>query len=463
MHISSEIISNAITNAAKGHCSKPEVVEMLANRDRYISRVADSIETGSYIDQLSYHEFETTNSNGKHRHIEQPSLFARILQHVFILLISQLYEKLDPHISFNCKIGYGIAASDKSKSVIHRIKSVMYDRRDLHSAVHIDQRKCYDHMTRKLFRKSLKLLTDDRELIDFGVNVTFHGKSFPIGTPTSPLAHHIIMLSFDRWLGSIPGPKLRYADDCLLFFHTKEEANEAKWRIKNFWWYEYNLLSKRENSRIVDIDKEPLSFCGMVFSRIPDRNKLSHGKGYVRPRKNIRHASRKCRTDSSWSSYFGILSKTDSYETMRLIEEKMDFSELTQKIKISRQFDAEPISLQELAKSKFSIYDFEIRCAKNKETGNMEPNWARMLVGMEELVDGVPTGKWLRYCAKTESEGMVRFLAELKKLNDSGESVLPLKNCEIENAAGYIFKGSTNREKYCSRDNIRLPNSSIYK
>ena len=367
---------------------------------------------------------------------------------------------LDPEISFNCKKGYGVSSNIRRNSLSHRIKHIIYDRRDLHYALHVDQRRCYPHMSPKLFRKALKQLTGDRELIDFGVNVTFNGKSFPIGTPTSPLAHHIIMLEFDRWLGSIPGPKFRYADDTVLFFRTREEANAAKWRIRNFWWYVYGVFAKR-NPHIVDIDRSPLSFCGHVFRRNPDKDINSHGKGYTRPRENIRKATRGCTEDSSYSSYFGILSKTDSYMSLTSIEETMDFSKLTEKIKITREFDAEPISVAELAKTRFDIYDFELRYGKDKDTGQSVPNWVRLLVGVAETGDdGKATGRYLRYCTKTEASGVVAFMAEVKRLEESGEKVMPIMGCELENAAGFMFRGSTNREKYCTRENIRLPKSS---
>ena len=463
MHLSSELIDTAITNAARGHRYKPEVIAMLADRDAYVLKVFSAIETGKYATMLRYREFETRNSNGKLRHIESPDLFTRVLQHVFILLIGPLYREKDPDISFNCKKGYGVASNNPRNSLSHRIKNIIYDRRDLHYALHVDQRRCYPHMSPKLLRTSLKNLTGDRELIDFGVNVTFNGKSFPIGTPTSPLAHHIIMLAFDRWLGSIPRPKFRYADDTVLFFRTKEDANAAKWRIRNFWWYVYGVFAKR-NPAIVDIDRSPLSFCGQVYRRSPDKDANGHGKGYSRPRTNIRKAARECRSDTSWASYFGILSKTDSFKTMETIEERMNFSELTAKIKISREFDAEPISVAELAKSKFDIYDFELMYGKDKETGQSVPNWVRLLVGVAETNDaGEATGNYLRYCTKTEANGIVAFMAEVRRLEESGEKVMPIMGCELENAAGFMFRGSTNREKYCTRDNIRLPKSSVRK
>lgn len=455
-----ETLLNVIATAADGHRYKPEVIAMLSDKDAYTRKIRDSLVGNAYLSDISYHEFYTTNSNGKRRHIQQPSLFTRVLQHLFIYNIRPIFERCDPGISFNCKEGYGITASDDSKSLCHRIKSVLYDRRDLHYALHIDQRKCYEHMTPKLLRKALKMITSDRELIDFGVNVTFHGKSFPIGTPTSPLAHHIIMLAFDLWLGGIPGPKFRYADDLVLFFSTKEEANEAKWRIRNFWWYNYRVYAKR-NPPIVDLDSEPLSFCGMVYRRLPGKNKLSHGKGYVRPRSNIRKAARECYSDKSWASYFGILSKTDSFVSMKSIEDKMEFSKLTDKIKIKREFDAEPISIQELAKYKFNIYDFEIRYSVDKVTGEKKANWLRMLVGIKEIVDDEE--KYRRYCCKTTSDGMVDWMELVRKAIEAGQASLPIDNCELENAIGYVFKGSTVREQYCSRENITLPSSSVKK
>jgi hypothetical protein len=463
MLLSTEIISQAIHNAAKGHVAKEEVQSMLANEDDYILDVASAVESGDYLNRMSYHEFNTRNSNGKTRHIEQPSLFTRVLQHLFILFIKPAYDMMDPDISFNCKEGYGISANDRSKSVSHRLKSIMYERRELHYALHIDQRQCYQHMSAALFRKRLKMLTDDKELIDFGVSVTFHGKSFPIGTPTSPLAHHIIMLDFDRWLGGITGPKIRYADDCILFFVTKEEANRAKWRIKNFWWYNYHIYSKRENSRILDIDREPISFCGLVYRRNkPDAN--GHNKGYVTPRKNIKQAVHGCRKDTSWASYFGLLSKTDSYFTMKQIEETMNFSDLTSKIKIERNFDAQPLPINELAKHTFTIFDFEIRYIKDKNSGNQVANWVRLLVGVPEYYEnGLATNNMLRYVVKTESEAIVKFMeqvAVLCKMPNSG--VLPIDGCQLENSCGYMFKGSTNREMYCSATNMYLPESSVY-
>lgn len=69
--------------------------------------------------------------------------------------------------------------------------------------------------------KSVSLLTS---LTD----VSFVSGELPIGTPTSPFIHHLLMKDFDDLAKRIAPFSLRYADDNFLAFYTKEDANTAK-------------------------------------------------------------------------------------------------------------------------------------------------------------------------------------------------------------------------------------------
>ena len=51
---------------------------MISHEDAYILDVANAVESRTYMERISYNEFNTTNSNGKRRHIEQPSLFTAL-------------------------------------------------------------------------------------------------------------------------------------------------------------------------------------------------------------------------------------------------------------------------------------------------------------------------------------------------------------------------------------------------
>lgn len=73
----------------------------------------------------------------------------------------------------NCKPGFGITASSKSRSLIKKIKHVYYDRLDLKYCLVIDQRKCYNHVKDKVFRKVLKNFISNKKFIDFVIDVSF--------------------------------------------------------------------------------------------------------------------------------------------------------------------------------------------------------------------------------------------------------------------------------------------------
>lgn len=57
------------------------------------------------------------------------------------------------------------------------------------------------------------------------IDVSFVSGELPIGTPTSPFIHHLLMKDFDDLAKRIAPFSLRYADDNFLAFYTKEDAN----------------------------------------------------------------------------------------------------------------------------------------------------------------------------------------------------------------------------------------------
>ncbi len=251
-NITEKDVNLAIDRAIHKHMNKREVISFLDNRPSNCKQLYSALKDGSYINILSYKYLEKTNKNGKDRDISSPTLETRIYQHLLLNLLEPTYYQKDNNYGLNCKKKSGITATDKKRSVVHKMKNIFYDRLDLSYCLVIDQRKCYEHIKEKYFRKAIKKIVADKKLIDFAVNVCFVNNKLPIGTPTSPFAHHILMLSFDYFAKSLTKECVRYADDNFLAFHTKEEAQQAKWRIKNFWWYECSRLffiPRTKNSR----------------------------------------------------------------------------------------------------------------------------------------------------------------------------------------------------------------------
>lgn len=443
MKVTKEKVIMAIKKAAKGHSDKKSVERMMANVDAYADMVLASIVSGEYVRHLEYRQLKKTNPNGKERHINSPFLFTFVLQHLFLVLAQPIYQRIDNYNGLNCKPGCGITSSDRTKSVIHRLKHLMYDRRDLHWGVIIDQRKCYDHIRPKVFRKEMGRLTDDKELIEFGIKVSFLDNRLPIGTPTSSFVHHVVMLRFDQWMKQVSPFSVRFADDNLVAVHSKEDGSRLKWRIQNYWWYEYHIRAKVSTIRLQPLDNKEISFCGYVVYRNPGKGICDHDKGFTRIRQNIRARASKCRNDESWASYYGLLHHADGYNLMKQIEQKMKLRQLTERIRINRSLYAPNINPRDLAGKQFTIYDYDIKCdAKGT------PNWIKCLIGVPEVgEDENPTGRMKAF----EFHGSYMYIVEFMSMAEKAygkKNLLPLEEMEIENQCGYIFKGSTNQIEY---------------
>lgn len=434
-------IESAVNRAFKGHSGKREVIEFKNDYESECKKIYTSLMDGTWKQHLKYRKLVKVNNNGKVRNIESPSLYTRIYQHLFLDIIEETYFSKDNRLGVNCKQGYGITAKEKSKSAVKRLKHIFYDCRHLDYYLVIDQRKCYEHITKKVFRRMLKRIIKDTELIEFAVEVCFAFQTLPIGTPTSPMAHHVIMFGFDCLVKSMTRYSVRYADNCFLAFHTKEEAQQAMWRIQNYWWYELGIRAKRHSIVIAPMSK-PCDFCGFVFHRNEGKQITDHNKGYVTIRKSIIRRASKCRKDVSWASYFGIMQHSDSYRLMRKIEENMNLSSLTSKIKIDRSLDAKNIEIKEQLNRKITIYDYEMRYNAHREA-----NWIKCLIGYEEIENGEPTGRIAAREFHGNYQGIIQFIQMCEK-EFGKKNLLPIEDAEIENQCGYIFKGSTNQLNY---------------
>lgn len=439
--ITLEDTESAAYRAFRGHSAKSDVRRFVKEFHYNCNDMFNRLKNGTWREMLSYRSLDKVNNNGKLRHLQSPSLRTRIYQHLFLNKVEDYYFKRDNLNGVNCKPAFGITAKTKSKSAVKRLKHYFYDCRNLNYYLIIDQRKCYDHITEKTFRRIFKRICADKKLIDFAIGVGFVDSKLPIGTPTSPLIHHIMMLWFDYLVKSMTRYSVRYADNCFLAFETKEEAQQAMWRIKNYWWYELGIRAKRHSIIIAPMDK-PCDFCGFVFHRNPDKKISDHNKGYTTIRKDILKRANRCRRDESWASYFGIMQHSDSFRIMNKIEQKMKLTNLTSKIKINRHLDARNIEIKELINKKITIYDYEIRYNSQKEA-----NWIKCLVGFEEIIEGEKTGKIVAREFHGNYQGIIQFISMCEK--EFGKAnILPLEDAEIENQCGYIFKGSTNQLNY---------------
>lgn len=432
-------IARAARKAFIGHNGKREIEAFKKNFNERVEELWTWWNTGEWEQHISYRQLEKDCTNGKHRQIDCPSLTTRIYQILFIQKVRPMYIQRDHGHRMNCKKGFGITATDKRRSVLSRLKHVYYDRRDLQWLVYLDQRKCYAHILPSVFIKAMRRLTTDERFIHFAVSVCFVGDRLPIGTPSSPVAHHIVMLPFEQWIETFCPYHIGYADDDVLFFHTKEEAQQALWRCKQFLWYELHLRAKN-TTRVQSLDL-PLDFCGFVIKR-NEPHADGHDKGFSTLRKStMRRAD--AATRKSWPSFFGRLKACDGYRAMLIIQDKMKLQDLTDKIRIDRSLDARNIDVKELVGQPITISDYDMR-----RDGKGNVNWIKFLVGIPERDnDGRLTGKTLAREFHGNYAGLYSYILEVEKVYRKSE-VLPITEAVIVNQCGYIFRGSTNQMEY---------------
>lgn len=324
-HITYEQVLTAVYRASANHTGKKSVKYFLAHCDAKTSRLWAALSDGTWDQYINYrymHRADTrrsvhTQSHGgssqpsrsKARDIFAPSLATRIYQHLVVLLLEGCYAVEDPHISYNCKIGHGINSADPDTCVIAHVRELVGTSRHLHYAIHIDQRACYDHVTDKLLRSSLRPWVHDPSLMNFIIRVCTVDGHLPVGTPSSPFLHHVVMRHFDAWAAISFPFALRYADDLLVAVESKQDAASAIHRIANHWWYDLHIRAKATEANIINLDAtgtSPLSFCGYVYTR-------TDTGCYGRARRSTARRLLTTTSPRSYASRYGLTVRTNEH------------------------------------------------------------------------------------------------------------------------------------------------------
>lgn len=446
--------------AMKGRANSKAGKEWLSDRDARRRRVLTA--ALSLTVSAEYRKMQKTNVNGKVRQIDAPSIDTLVIQHLWMELVMPYYMSVEPGVGRNCLPGRGVTAEVREGSVLKEAKRLFYDRRELQYLACADQRQCYQRMTPRAYRFGMKTLRDMviarsrqkrtpevmaywRWLIDFGEQVSFVDGRLPIGTPTSPLVHHIAMLPFDLWLKEQFPWAVRYADNAWVATETREDANQAVWRIRQYWWYTYGLRGKRHTASVLPIGENGADLCGFVVKRFPGKTATSHDKGLTRMRPATFHRAVRCRDDKSWASYFGLMKNADCYGIMQKTEQRMKLTELTQRVRIDRSMDAKHIDMKDLEGKVHNVYKYEIRRGKDGD------NWMKALIGIPEVdaESGKPTGRIRAYEYHGNYQGIIRWLRELEQ---SGIDFLPIEEGRIVNECGFIYEGSTNQLEFIEEE-----------
>ena len=448
--VTEQTVRDAFHKASEGRKKKPVVVEFEKNLTDNCKLIADIINGGRVSEHVKYVKLKRRNANGKWRDIDAPTFFTLVMQHVWIMLAKPLYMSAETGIARNCIEGRGICSEDIDKGLLRPMRRLFYDLRQYTHLVLIDERKCYEHTTLASYRKGMKAIGASRKLIDFGEAVGFVRGILPIGTPTSPLMHHIAVFPFDLWLVENYPQALRYADNVFVPVTSLEEGQQAMWRIKMFWWYELRVRAKSKEQRVISIDSKPVDICGFPLCRFEPR-KDNHGKGLTRIRKSIWHNAMHAETKESWASYFGILSHADCYGSLTNKCKEMKLEELASRCKLKRAMDAIEYDPREVLDiESFDIIDYEILQDKKSH----EDNWINLFCGVRK--EG--SNKLKAFAFHGNMKCIYRWIRMLEE-EFGDRSFLPIEDARLIKRRGYLLDGTAeiieeiDPEEYYSRTN----------
>lgn len=337
--------------------------------------------------------------NGNYRPLQIPEIQDRVvLKAMAILLEDQLSESLieSEGISFAYQKGKGVReAVLKMKSsylekggvilkadIINFFEEVLKDKL-LDEQIFLNLK---DDTLNRLIRESLsqklggvyKLGKQHKDLFKNA------GKGIPQGNPLSPLLSNVYLSRFDAFVKRSGYSLIRYADDFVVVFNSKEEADKGYFEIYNFLKENFSLEihsleSKNGKTDIINPLENELTFLSIKF----DGTNIYPGKETVgllknRIKKTIKGAKL---NDQLLKELYALIKKWIAIYSYLDIERYFDHIDNYLKVQLHREFKrsvrtikcsklARNVRVKQHDKSKKSFW-------RNPQFTNLLPNFIR--------------------------------------------------------------------------------------
>lgn len=433
-----ELANQATVNASRKHTSKQETIKFIQDKENEYS-VYRQLLKGEDIN-VRFRYKNIVSPVGKKRSAAISEFKDRVAMHALMLMMKPEYDKRLSDDCFNCIKGRGINSKKKRYDPVRRIKAIinMYHP---WGYLQLDIKKCYERTKPEILFSRHEMIWKDKRFLSLLKQISFCDTGMPIGTPTSPVNQHIMMMGFDRFVRQELriSHYVRYADDILLF-GDKENLHEAKWRIINYLWYNLGYELKK------DAHPTPMKVAPDILGYVFHTDHTRIRKSTKERIKNAWHKPR------SRASYQGILKGADARNLKNKLNMKLSFLTTKENL-VCRRMDSPLIDIAELEGKMFEILDFEVR-EPDKKKGKY---WMRMQVRYEDVDNGKAVTKtrlvkgfhvaiceflknMIRYINKTAAIGGMSY-------DEVWAKTLPLEDCEVENDKGWCFKGTLKKEE----------------
>ena len=239
---------------------KVTVIDFEANLDENLDLILQTVKMGSY-QPLPYLSFKIKKESAGSRELKILTVRDRIVNEAVLLQLQPIYEK----IFNNCSYAYrpkrsAIKAVDRVERNIKRGRHWVFD---------ADIKDFFGNIYREILLKIVgEKITDKKvlKLIEIMVQAEKSPGNIGIaqGAPLSPLLSNIYLHSFDDTMIRAEWNYVRFSDNLVALCNTKEEAETAFTRAKEFLSSLLKLDFNQEKTKIVNAS-DGFDFLGYHF------------------------------------------------------------------------------------------------------------------------------------------------------------------------------------------------------
>ena len=347
--ISDVIMDEALNDAADGKSNRPEVQEILCNRDKYKHILRQKILSGEYVPCVHKAEVREDGYTHKKRVIVKPFFDKenqeQWIHHIVIKTIMPILTKGMYVYTCGSIPGRGIHYGKRYLS-----KFIRNNPAEIKYVLKFDIRHFYENINTELLKERFKKIIHDKRMLDlifyiidsneYVLNGRHEKDGVIIGFYTSQWFANFFLQPFDHFIKEELKSKcyVRYMDDCVIFGKNKKELHKKLELIKeylseldlelksNYQIFRFDYISKKDGKR----HGRFIDFMGFKFYR--DKTTIRKGI-FARAVKTAIRIGKKSKITwfdaARMLSYKGWFKHTDTREAFRkYISSRVNFKVL---------------------------------------------------------------------------------------------------------------------------------------
>ena len=234
-----------------------------------LQRLSEQLRTGSYRPQAVRRVWIPKPGSREERPLGVPTVRDRVVQAAMRLVLEPIFERDFAEQS------YGFRPNRGCKDALRRVDSLL--KQGYTWIVDADLKSYFDTIPHQPLRERVAEKVSDGRVLDLveaflnqqvldGMKSWTPEGGTPQGAVLSPLLSNLYLNPLDHQMEQAGVEMVRYADDFVLLCRSREEAEQALERVRE-WNATAGLTLHPVKTRIVDAQKERFDFLGYRFDR----------------------------------------------------------------------------------------------------------------------------------------------------------------------------------------------------